>query len=119
MSPDFTTLNIYWTAKDSTNFDHIQMLLDESAYELRHELSKLRLMSHVPKIVFIKDRAQEILKKLEKLFESADYGPDYTPTTTKHDNLNRSFGFEQYPTKVSYFCVVTSLSLVKWNFTCT
>lgn len=54
ITSDYKILKVYWIANESCNDGMIENLLKKSAGTLRHELSQLRLMGHVPSIVFIK-----------------------------------------------------------------
>ncbi|KAF7265634.1 hypothetical protein GWI33_020954 [Rhynchophorus ferrugineus] len=77
ITPDYKILKVYWIANESSNDDVVENLLKKSAGTLRHELSQLRVMGHIPNIVFIKDKGYFNIIKVEQKLAVADYGEDY------------------------------------------
>lgn len=74
--PDFSTVNVYWMTSDSGNEAVIETILPKCSAELRHTLTGLRIMGHVPPIRFCKDLTTMQLQKVEELLKIADMGPD-------------------------------------------
>lgn len=79
VSPDFQILFVSWIAKQGEDELEIQRLLDSFAYPIRDQLSQLRVVGNVPRIVFVKDKYKACLSELNELLNRADYGEDFTP----------------------------------------
>lgn len=66
----FSNLNVYWISNENY-FEKVEQIFDENKNNLRHNLSKLNLIGHVPKIKFIRDkdlvRSVEVEKLLSKI----------------------------------------------------
>lgn len=71
---DFQGINVYWLAKGNQHDDEIQTVLNIAAFSIRHELSQLRLMGEVPKIIFVKDKIYAKVLEVDHLLENADFG---------------------------------------------
>lgn len=56
MSPDFQNLFVLWIAKEGQDDAEIQRLLDNYAYPIRDQLSQLRVVGTIPKIIFVKGK---------------------------------------------------------------
>jgi hypothetical protein len=54
MNPDFSQLNIFWGCNNQDNIVELENTLPNVGYSLRHELSQLRVVGVVPRILFIK-----------------------------------------------------------------
>ncbi|RUS75428.1 hypothetical protein EGW08_016807 [Elysia chlorotica] len=80
MHPTFSGINVYWDAKRSDAAE-IETLLDGLSGKLRSLLISYHVLGRIPTITFVKDRSRGDLAQLNQLFEIADYGPDYVPST--------------------------------------
>lgn len=78
VTADFKQLNVFWI---DHNQDYVDMdeLLRKCAFELRHKLSKLRVIGRVPPIQFVKCRGIHILKEVERKLKQLDLGENYVP----------------------------------------
>lgn len=77
MTPDFKLVQVFWGAKGTQTDDVISSLLSKNAGAIRNELTQLRVIGLVPKIMFCKDKQLTQLIELEKRLEKADFGDDY------------------------------------------
>lgn len=84
--PDFSTVNVYWMTSDSGNEAAIETILPKCSGELRHTLTGLRIMGHVPPIRFCKDLTSMQLQKVEELLKIADMGPDVVDSEELDDD---------------------------------
>lgn len=87
LSNDFMVVRVYWFAPTSTvaELKELTSKLDQCAYQLRHELSQLKVIGVVPPIKFVLDKQSIGALDLEKHFSTADYGENHTPSI----NLDR------------------------------
>uniref|UniRef100_A0A8D9DWN9 Ribosome-binding factor A, mitochondrial n=1 Tax=Cacopsylla melanoneura TaxID=428564 RepID=A0A8D9DWN9_9HEMI len=79
VSPDFQILYIFWTATEEQLDNGIQELLDTFAAPIRDQLSQLRVVGNVPKIIFVKDKYRSKLADINNILNKADYGEDFQP----------------------------------------
>ncbi|KAL1455934.1 hypothetical protein WDU94_000699 [Cyamophila willieti] len=98
ISPDFKSLYIFWTTNNERESDNeIQELLNSFVVPIRECFYALRIVGHVPKICFVKDKVRSKLADIEILLSKADYGKDFNPMyptllNTGHMKLsNRTF----------------------------
>ncbi|KAK2576630.1 hypothetical protein KPH14_005297 [Odynerus spinipes] len=80
LSPDFQIANVFWThekVNDKSWLITTEEMLQKCAFTLRHELSQLRVISHVPPIQFVKDKTYSLAKEIEERLAIADFGQDY------------------------------------------
>lgn len=79
VTPDFRTVLVYWSSKRSSENCQTEKILNDCAYSIRHELTRLRVIGQVPLIKFVKNKQLASLTELEKRMSTADYGEDYEP----------------------------------------
>lgn len=79
VTPDYKLLQVYWLAKGNENDEAIGKLLTKNAGQLRHELTQLRVIGIVPKILFCKDKTLATITEIDKRLETADFGEDHVP----------------------------------------
>ncbi|XP_059621725.1 uncharacterized protein LOC132265177 [Phlebotomus argentipes] len=79
VSPDFRQAYVYWLAKGTEEDEELESMLSRIAGRLRHELSQLRLMGEVPKIIFLKDFQHSKFSDVDRLLAKADFGEDFEP----------------------------------------
>lgn len=77
ITQDYRDLRVYWIAKNSVDHASIEKTLLLNAGFLRNELSQLRLMGKVPKIVFVKDKSYWQVAEVERRLANADFGEGY------------------------------------------
>lgn len=77
VTPDFKLVQVFWGSKNIETDDVISSLLSKNAGAIRSELTQLRVIGVVPKIMFCKDKQLATLVELEKRLEIADFGEDY------------------------------------------
>lgn len=77
VTPDFKLVQVFWGAKGTEADDTISALLSQNAGAIRNELTQLRVIGVVPKIMFCKDKQLAHLIELEKRLQIADFGEDY------------------------------------------
>ncbi|KAJ9576034.1 hypothetical protein L9F63_007134 [Diploptera punctata] len=56
VSSDFSGISVYWLAMESENDAEIEEILEKYSWQLRHELTQLRVIGVVPPLHFIKDK---------------------------------------------------------------
>ncbi|XP_076054293.1 putative ribosome-binding factor A, mitochondrial isoform X2 [Oratosquilla oratoria] len=75
--PHFTGINVYWICPSKDNISHLEMVLTDNAWKIRHELSQQRILGKVPPLHFYKDKSQGgLYEEIEKCLAVADFGPD-------------------------------------------
>lgn len=74
VAQDFATINVYWLAKGGEDDVAIETLLRKCSGHLRHELSQLRVMGEVPRIIFVKDLEFAKYVEVERILKVADMG---------------------------------------------
>lgn len=74
---DYKILKVYWIARGTDKDDIIEKILQKNAGDLRHELSQLRVMGEVPKILFLKDKQYAKIIEVENRLKDADFGEDF------------------------------------------
>uniref|UniRef100_A0A1B6C1M9 Ribosome-binding factor A, mitochondrial n=1 Tax=Clastoptera arizonana TaxID=38151 RepID=A0A1B6C1M9_9HEMI len=79
MASTFSQLNVYWMDKGTENDQLVESRLFDVSISLRHELSQLRVMGEVPRIVFVRDKEIARQNRVEDLLKRADFGEDYLP----------------------------------------
>lgn len=105
LSPDYKIANVYWTHENINNKNWVtttEEILKNYAFTLRHELSQLRIISHVPPINFVKDKTYFLSKEIEKRLAIADFGDDYKyPSLTLKQNteINPSYEIDNKTSK--------------------
>lgn len=80
MHPTFKGINVFWDA-NRADAAEIESLLDVLAGKLRSLLISYHVLGRIPTLTFVKDRSRGDLSRLNQLFDVADYGPDYFPST--------------------------------------
>ena len=91
MLPGSSGINVYWICNGTPNDDIIESTLTSHAHQLRHELSQLRVLGHVPPICFVKDQRYFKMAEVERRLAIADYGEDFVPTDATHDQKVAAF----------------------------
>lgn len=76
VTADFKCINVYWIDNNTENTD-IEELLQKCAFQLRHELSQLRIIGVVPPIQFVKCKGINILREVEQKLKIMDFGEDH------------------------------------------
>ncbi|XP_063586061.1 uncharacterized protein LOC134763495 [Penaeus indicus] len=84
VQPNVVGINVYWISKEPQFDDSVSKVLQESAPRLRHELSQLRVLGHVPRITFVKDEKFYKMAEVEKRLSLADFGEGFEPTDATH-----------------------------------
>ncbi|XP_011313668.1 uncharacterized protein [Fopius arisanus] len=81
LSNDFHVVRVYWFCNehDPDRLKETNRILEQMAFNLRHELSQLKVIGVVPQIQFVKDKAVAANIELEKRIADADYGEDHVP----------------------------------------
>lgn len=80
LTPDFKHANIFWTHEQINNKDWLATtteILQKCAFTLRHELSQLKLISYVPQLQFVKDKAYLLEKEIEEKLALANIDKNY------------------------------------------
>nr|XP_018917281.1 PREDICTED: uncharacterized protein LOC109044171 isoform X1 [Bemisia tabaci] len=80
ISVDLNFLNVYWSSTARDSHDTIQAELENIAFPLRNELSRLQVMGSVPRIIFIRDEKSDSMAIIDDLLRKADYGEDFVPS---------------------------------------
>lgn len=70
---------MFWIAKGNESDEIINKLLTKNAGQLRHELTQLRVIGVVPKILFCKDKTFAALAEIDRQLNNADFGDDHVP----------------------------------------
>ncbi|XP_078543986.1 putative ribosome-binding factor A, mitochondrial isoform X2 [Lissotriton helveticus] len=79
LAGDFSACRVYWkTSGDAAADEHTETILQKTAPRIRHWLITHQVIGGVPPVVFVKDRENAALAKIEQLLEIADYGPRVT-----------------------------------------
>uniref|UniRef100_A0A1B6KVE5 Ribosome-binding factor A, mitochondrial n=1 Tax=Graphocephala atropunctata TaxID=36148 RepID=A0A1B6KVE5_9HEMI len=79
MTSNFNQLNVFWGTNNEENSAALEKVLPQVGFTLRHELSQLRVMGVVPRIVFMKDKQLSSAMKVDHLLSVADFGEDHEP----------------------------------------
>ncbi|XP_042868113.1 uncharacterized protein LOC122250654 isoform X2 [Penaeus japonicus] len=82
--PHIVGINVYWISKKPQFDDNVSKVLQENAPHLRHELSQLRVLGHVPHITFVKDHRFYKIAEVERCLSIADFGEGFEPTDATH-----------------------------------
>ncbi|XP_076618936.1 uncharacterized protein LOC143340635 [Colletes latitarsis] len=94
ITADFKLVNVFWV-DNSTDTSDTEEMLRSCAFQLRHELSQLRIIGNVPPIQFVKCKHYSKLLEVEKRLAIADYGEDYIPNVypfaVKHIVTSKTF----------------------------
>lgn len=77
--PDYKLIHVYWVAKGNETDEVINKLLTKNAGQLRHELTQLRVIGVVPKLLFCKDKSTAVLAEIDAKLSAADFGDDHVP----------------------------------------
>ncbi|XP_011500895.1 PREDICTED: putative ribosome-binding factor A, mitochondrial [Ceratosolen solmsi marchali] len=82
VSLDFSRINVYWFS--TKNLNDIDMILENAAGHLQHELSQIQIIGQVPPIIFIKDLKFSTMQEMENHFSNIDL--ELTSEQTDNDN---------------------------------
>ncbi|XP_054278216.1 uncharacterized protein LOC128996778 [Macrosteles quadrilineatus] len=85
MNPNFNQLNVFWGCNKDENVADLESVLPNVGYTLRHELSQLKVIGVVPRILFIKDKHFTDGAKVDYLLRIADFGDDHEPKELESD----------------------------------
>ncbi|XP_043267673.1 uncharacterized protein [Venturia canescens] len=77
---DFKHVLVYWFSKYDNKLLETEKVLEDCAFRLRHELTRLQVIGRVPLIKFVKNKQLEVLGDLEQRLKIADYGEDFQST---------------------------------------
>ncbi|ESO95077.1 hypothetical protein LOTGIDRAFT_232185 [Lottia gigantea] len=94
VEPDFTSMNVYWSATGTQKDEEIEMILRKNQGKLRHVLTSYHLISFVPCINFVKDKSVSNVRRVEEILKSIDFGPNFTPTTVPLDIVQHQYSIE-------------------------
>ncbi|BFZ13385.1 hypothetical protein BsWGS_16423 [Bradybaena similaris] len=88
MTPNFQDIHVCW---DSNRDDaaEVEALLHANAGKLRSILISYHVLGRIPVVTFVKDQLHADLSRLNLLFEIADYGPDYVPSSQRDIQRNQ------------------------------
>ncbi|KAH9503566.1 hypothetical protein Btru_068196 [Bulinus truncatus] len=89
MLDNFSGINVYWDCNRSDAFE-VETLLQSCSGKLRSLLISYHILGHIPPVTFVKDKSFIDLALLNQMFEVADYGPDYIPTTHQKPKQNNT-----------------------------
>lgn len=81
--PNLQGINVHWLCPE-TNVDEMESVLMRNSRAIRHELSQLRVLGHVPPITFVKDYRYKKLQEVERLLSVADFGEDAETSQPAH-----------------------------------
>ncbi|XP_071875436.1 uncharacterized protein [Bombus fervidus] len=76
VTADFKLINVFWIDNNTEKTD-VEELLQKCAFQLRHELSQLRVIGVVPPIQFVKCKGTSILREVEQKLKIMDFGEDH------------------------------------------
>lgn len=77
VTPDYKLVQVYWLCKGNETDEVIHKILTKNAGQLRHELTQLRVIGVVPKILFCKDKTVATLAEIDERLKKADFGEDH------------------------------------------
>ncbi|XP_048219062.1 putative ribosome-binding factor A, mitochondrial isoform X2 [Perognathus longimembris pacificus] len=76
LTSDFSACRVYWkTGLSADQNKHTEAVLQRSAAHMRHLVMSQQTLKNVPPIVFIQDRKDALLAKVDQLLAVADFGP--------------------------------------------
>ncbi|CAL7952078.1 unnamed protein product [Xylocopa violacea] len=84
VTPDFKVINVYWI-DHSTQKSNTEELLKKCSFQLRHELSRLRIIGNVPPVQFVKYKGIEIMKEVEQKLNALDFDTEHVSTPYPND----------------------------------
>ncbi|CAL7952079.1 unnamed protein product [Xylocopa violacea] len=77
-------INVYWI-DHSTQKSNTEELLKKCSFQLRHELSRLRIIGNVPPVQFVKYKGIEIMKEVEQKLNALDFDTEHVSTPYPND----------------------------------
>ncbi|XP_042524280.1 putative ribosome-binding factor A, mitochondrial isoform X1 [Dipodomys spectabilis] len=76
LASDFSACRVYWkTGLSADQNKHTEAVLQRSAAHMRHLVMSQQTLRNVPPIVFVQDRKDTVLAKVDELLAAADFGP--------------------------------------------
>lgn len=136
VSPDYTTIRVYWIPKIDADNKAIQELLDEAARPLRREMCHLNVTGLVPPIRFIEgaismgepinpnaifviignvklgfpDKYHSMMVEIDRRLKIADFGENFTPTIVTDDILKGELQLHTHlPVQIRVGCIILKL----------
>ncbi|XP_046550511.1 putative ribosome-binding factor A, mitochondrial isoform X2 [Haliotis rubra] len=79
VTPDFSSVNIYWLSSGSERDGELEIELKKHEAKLRSILISYHIVGTIPQVTFVQDRTAGRYAEVEKLLRIADYGPDFVP----------------------------------------
>ncbi|XP_053570799.1 putative ribosome-binding factor A, mitochondrial [Bombina bombina] len=77
VSVDFSACRAYWITSGNDDRDStIEKVLQKFAPRFRHLLITYQVLGSVPPVVFVRDKEDAMLQKVQELLAIADFGPD-------------------------------------------
>ncbi|XP_067651784.1 putative ribosome-binding factor A, mitochondrial [Haliotis asinina] len=80
VTPDFSSVNIYWLSSGSERDDELEIELKKHESKLRSILISYHIVGTIPQVTFVQDKTASRYAEVEKLLTMADYGPDFVPS---------------------------------------
>ncbi|NXG85725.1 RBFA factor, partial [Stercorarius parasiticus] len=89
LASNFSACRVYWNpAATMEKESYIESVLQKSAPRIRYLLMSQQILGNVPPIVFVKDKEAAVVKEIEELLSSADFGPPEEEETSQNDSSN-------------------------------
>uniref|UniRef100_A0A914DUB7 Uncharacterized protein n=1 Tax=Acrobeloides nanus TaxID=290746 RepID=A0A914DUB7_9BILA len=83
----FNEIRVVWLGFGDERDEKAKKIFDEKFHVINKQMSDLLMGSIVPPLKFISERTNNILSKIEKRLQEADFGPDYVPGSQSPLNL--------------------------------
>ncbi|XP_076754812.1 uncharacterized protein LOC143425695 [Xylocopa sonorina] len=84
VTPDFKLINVFWIDHNLQESD-TEELLKKCTFQLRHELSQLRVIGNVPPVQFVKCKGIAKLKEVERKLNALDFDAEHVSTPYPND----------------------------------
>ncbi|NWX73869.1 RBFA factor, partial [Alca torda] len=85
LASNFSACRLYWNpAATMEKESYIESVLQKSAPRIRYLLMSQQILGNVPPIVFVKDKEAAVVKEIEELLSSADFGPPEEEETSQN-----------------------------------
>ncbi|KAK8748528.1 hypothetical protein OTU49_015836 [Cherax quadricarinatus] len=82
--PNFLGINVHWICTGTEADNQIEEILQKNAKQIRHILSQLYNIGHIPPITFVKDHRVYKLQEVERRLAVADFGDGFIPSDPVH-----------------------------------
>ncbi|KAM4841497.1 putative ribosome-binding factor A, mitochondrial [Thomomys bottae] len=101
LTSDFSACRVYWKAGHSAEQNkHTEAVLQRSAAYMRHLVMSQQILKNVPPIVFVQDRKDAVLAKVDQLLAEADFGPPDEKDSLAQDDLRNPGSLPPYNAQV-------------------